>query len=135
MSAYLLDTNHAARAMAGEEPLATRLAERTQIGDEFYISITVLGELYFAAYTSRRRDHNLERIAYLLARVHLLNFDQSAAEESGRMKAELKAKGRPIPSTDAQIAAVARLHGLTVLTADQHFGYVDRLKAENWFGE
>lgn len=134
MRAYLLDTNHAAKVMAGEEPLATQLVEHTQTDDEFHISITVLGELYFAAYASRRRDQNLERIAYLLARVHLLSFDQSAAEEFGRIKAELKAKGKPIPSTDAQIAAVARLRDLTVLTADQHFGYVDGLKVENWLG-
>jgi predicted nucleic acid-binding protein len=45
---------------------------------------------------------------------------------------EQKTKGRPIPPIDAQIAAVARLRNLTVLTADHHFQYVDRLTIENW---
>jgi tRNA(fMet)-specific endonuclease VapC len=55
-----------------------------------------------------------------------------AAEEYGRIRAELKAKGRPIPGTDAQIAAVARLHDLTVLSTDHHFQYVDNLRVESW---
>jgi predicted nucleic acid-binding protein len=36
---------------------------------------------------------------------------------------------------DAQIAAVARQQGLTVLTADRHFDYIDDLDVENWLAE
>jgi len=68
----------------------------------------------------------------LLDHIPVLRFDRAAAEEYGRIKAELKAKGRPIPGTDAQIAAVARLHGLVVLTSDRHFVFVDGLQAESW---
>jgi len=64
--------------------------------------------------------------------VFLWPFDAAAFEEFGRIRAEQKAKGRPIPPTDAQIAAVARLRGLTVLTADQHFREVSSLAVENW---
>ena len=64
--------------------------------------------------------------------IPLLGFDVIAAEEYGRIKAELKAKGRPIPGTDAQIAAIARLHDLTVLSDDRHFQYVDNLRVESW---
>jgi tRNA(fMet)-specific endonuclease VapC len=56
----------------------------------------------------------------------------AVAEEYGRIKAELKTKGRPIPGTDAQIAAAARLHELTVLSTDRHFQYVDNLQVESW---
>jgi predicted nucleic acid-binding protein len=38
----------------------------------------------------------------------------------------------PIPPLDAQIAAVARVHGLVVLTADHHFENLDRVSRENW---
>ncbi len=108
------------------------LLRHGQPEDRFFISITVLSELYFAAYASRRRTQNLQNINYLLDHIPLLGFDVPAAGEYGRIKAELKAKGRPIPGTDAQIAAVARLHGLTVLSADHHFQYVDNLRAESW---
>lgn len=132
MTSYLLDTNHAAVAMAGGDPFSTRFWQYAETDDHFYLSITVLAELYFAAYASKRRTQNLDRISMILDRINLLDFDQAAAEEYGRIKAEQKAAGRPIPGTDAQIAAVARLHELTVLTADKHFDFVEGLAVENW---
>ena len=133
MTAYLLDTNHAARIMGSEEGIADLIARQTQTGDRFFTCIIVLGELFFAAYAGSRRAFNLRNIENLLAHIPLLDFDQAAAEEYGRIKAELKVKGRPIPGTDAQIAAIARLHGLTVLSADRHLRFVDGLPVENWF--
>lgn len=55
-----------------------------------------------------------------------------AAEEYGKIQAEQKAKGRPVPPPDAQIAAVARKNNLTILTADKHFDYIDGIMVENW---
>jgi tRNA(fMet)-specific endonuclease VapC len=88
--------------------------------------------VHFLGGQQTRRRRNLMNLERLLERIAILDFDMAAAEEYGHIKAELKAKGRPIPGTDAQIAAAARLHGLTVLSADRHFQYVDNLRAENW---
>lgn len=132
MTNYLLDTNHAAKVMSNSDELQAVLTNRGQAEDRFFISITILSELYYAAYASNRQAANLENISTLVSHIPVLNFDQAAAEEYGRVKAEQKAKGRPIPGTDAQIAAVARLHNLTILSADKHFGYVDNLSVENW---
>ena len=129
---YLLDTNHASKLMEGIEPLAARISSLQTKDIEFGISMTVLGELYYAAYASRRRELNLARIDYLLERVLLWPYDRAAAEEFGRIQAEQKAKGKPIPPTDAQIAAVARVYNLKVLTADHHFSLVDGVSVENW---
>jgi predicted nucleic acid-binding protein len=81
MADYLLDTNHAAVAMAGESFFSARLSQYAKPDDQFYLSITVLAELYFAAYASCRRDQNLAHISFLLERVNLLAFDVTAAEE------------------------------------------------------
>jgi tRNA(fMet)-specific endonuclease VapC len=132
MTAYLLDTNHAAQVMAGPDALRELLMNRGQPDDRFFISITVLSELYFAAYASQHQVRNLQSVNRLLDHIPLLDFDLLVAEEYGRIKAELKAKGRPIPGTDVQIAAVARLHDLIVLSADRHFQYVDNLQVESW---
>jgi tRNA(fMet)-specific endonuclease VapC len=132
MANYLLDTNHAVKIMGSADELGVLLARQAQAEDRFFISITVLSELYFAAYASNRQTYNLQNIKTFIAHIPILDFDVTAAEEYGRIKAELKAKGRPIPGTDAQIASVARLHGLIVLSADRHFGYVDNLAVENW---
>lgn len=132
MTAYLLDTNHAVQVMGGPDALRELLVRHGQPEDRFFISITVLSELYFAAYASRRQAQNLQSINRLLDRIPLLDFDVMAAEEYERIRAELKAKGRPIPGTDVQIAAVARLHDMTVLSTDHHFQYVDNLQIESW---
>lgn len=118
--------------MAGREPVTSRIQQQAQEGHAFFLSITIVSELYFAVYASKRRQQNLANLQNLLEGITILDFDMNVAEEYGRIKAEQKAKGRPIPGTDAQIAAVARLYNLVVLSADRHFSYIDHLTVENW---
>jgi tRNA(fMet)-specific endonuclease VapC len=132
MPAYLMDTNHASRPMDGAEPILGHVRRGIARGDTFFLTITVVGELYYAVYASQRVDNNLMRLQTLRALVPTLPFDEAAAEEYGRIQAELRAKGRPIPGTDAQVAAVARLHELIILTADHHFRSVSGVTVVNW---
>lgn len=135
MAEYLLDTNHASRLMGQDPQLLSYLQRAETSGDTFGVSMTVIGELYFAVHASQRRAQNLQRLRRLLATVQIYPFQETDAEEFGRIQAEQKAKGRPIPPLDAQIAAVARQRSLTVLTADKHFRYIDNLRVENWLDE
>ena len=135
MIKYLLDTNHASRLMGNDARIVARVRQARQTGDEFGISITILGELYYAVYASQRRMENLQRLTRLLTTLQIYPFDTEAAEGFGKIQAEQKAKGRPIPPLDAQIAAVARQQGLTVLTADKHFDFIDSLDVQNWLTE
>jgi tRNA(fMet)-specific endonuclease VapC len=132
MPDYLLDTNHVTHLLGGSVSLQQRVQTATTSGDTFGLSLTALGELYYAAYASRRREENLQAVRAFIEDMLLYPFDVAAAEEFGRLQAEQKAKGRPIPPLDAQIAAVARLHNLVVLTADHHFQHIGRLTVENW---
>lgn len=129
---YLIDTNHASAFMANVQPLTDRITQTARLGTRFFLCVPAVGELYFAVYASQRIGENMTNLRGLLATIVVLPFDEAAAEEYGRIRAELKAKGRPIPSTDAQIAAVARIHQLTVLSADRHFAYVNDLPVQNW---
>jgi tRNA(fMet)-specific endonuclease VapC len=131
MADYLLDTNHVTHLLGGSETLLRRIAEMMPDA-VFGISMTVLGELYYAAHASQRRDDNLRSVRTFAADSVVWPYDEAAAEEFGLIQAEQKAKGRPIPSADAQIAAVARLRGLIVLSADHHFEFVKNLTVENW---
>ena len=94
--------------------------------------MSILGELFFAVYASKRREKNLRQLKSFLDNVVLWDYNRAAAEEFGKIQAEQKAKGKPIPSIDAQIAAVARIHNVTVLTTDHHFHFVDGLITDNW---
>lgn len=132
MTDYLLDTNHASHLLGGESRLLARLQAAVVGGDRFGITPTILGELYFAVFASRRQADNWSRLGSLVGALYLYPYDAAAAEEFGRIQAEQRAKGRPIPPLDAQIAAVARRQNLTVLTADHHFDFVDNLIVANW---
>ena len=132
MAEYLLDTNHASKLMAGAEPLASRVRQAQAAGDRFGLSITVLGELYYAVFASQRQEENLQRLRALVASLALWPFDEADAEMFRRIRAEQKAAGRPIPPLDVQIAAVARAHRLVLLTADRHLQFVAGLTIENW---
>jgi len=129
---FLLDTNHVIAHLNGDPRIAAQLASGSSTGAEYVISTTVLGELYFGAYASLHTAKNIATLATFAAQVGLYPFDASAAEEFGKIKAEQRAKGKPIPTADAQIAAIARLRGLTVLTNDAHFQSIDRMKTDNW---
>lgn len=132
MTDYLVDTNHVSKILEGEKKLKDRLQKTRGTGDTFGISMTVLGELYYAVYASQRKQKNLARLKAFLNSVILWEYDRPAAEEFGRIQAEQKAKGKPIPSSDAQIAAVARLHNLKILSNDRHFTFVSNLAIESW---
>lgn len=132
MPDYLLDTNHVTHVLGGSEMLRQRLESAVGAGATFSISMTVLGELFYATFASQRQAENLQALRAFAADVVIWPFDEAAAEEFGHIQTEQKAKGRPVPPTDAQIAAVARLHDLTLLTADHHFQFIERLNVENW---
>ena len=129
---YLLDTNHASKILEGNKSLSLKVNALKNSGSRFGISMSILGELFFAVYASKRKEKNLQQLKLLLQDVVLWDYDVTAAEEFGKIQAEQKVKGKPIPSIDAQIAAVARIHNITVLTTDQHFNLVDSLNTDNW---
>lgn len=129
---YLLDTNHASKLLEGSKSILNKINLLKNNGSRFGISVSILGELFFAVYASSRKDENLRQLRLFLDDIIIWGFDIIASEEFGKIQAEQKAKGKPIPSIDAQIAAVARIHNLTVLTADQHFSQINSLTIENW---
>jgi tRNA(fMet)-specific endonuclease VapC len=62
----------------------------------------------------------------------ILGCNVDTARWYGRIAAQLKTIGRPIPQNDIWIAAIARQYELTMLTRDKHFENVDGLVVESW---
>ena len=128
----LLDTNHAIAHLNDDPRIVARLTAGEAVGGEFALATPVLGELYYGAYASQRIADNLARLTGFASQLFVFDFDAVASEEFGKIRAEQRAKGKPIPTVDIQIAAIARFHGLTLLTNDRHFDDVDGLSIENW---
>lgn len=125
---YLLDTNIVIAIFAGEPSTLEHLAQSKEV----FLPIVVLGELYYGARKSTRSDANLIRIDELAASSALLGCDLETSRHYGQIKNDLRAKGRPIPENDIWIAAVARQHGLTLVSRDAHFDEVDSVPLEIW---
>lgn len=60
-------------------------------------------------------------------------FDDVAALEYGRIRARLEQAGTPIGPYDMQIAAIAIVHGLIVITHNTaEFSRIGGLRIEDW---
>jgi tRNA(fMet)-specific endonuclease VapC len=69
----------------------------------------------------------------VVARMPVLPYDAEAATWHARARFRLQRKGRLLPYADAQIAAIAAVHGLTLVTANaRDFRGIDGLKVADW---
>jgi tRNA(fMet)-specific endonuclease VapC len=128
MSGKLLDTN-AVIALQRSEPLLLGLLKP---GEDWLIPSIVMGELYYGAFNSDRAQENKDVLRALSQDVTILPCDGDTSELYGDIRHTLKMKGRPIPDNDIWIAALARQHGLPLVTRDSHFNEVDQLTLESW---
>ncbi|WP_263380774.1 type II toxin-antitoxin system VapC family toxin [Granulicella paludicola] len=95
-----------------------------QTVESLYVSSTVLAEWLTGVEKlpqGRRRREMEELIHQMLQELigpRVLSFDRVAAEIHAKLMAEAGAKGVTVSFADCQIAAVAKLHDLTVATRD-----------------
>jgi tRNA(fMet)-specific endonuclease VapC len=130
MTHYLLDSHHAAALWRGHSALVSRIDATSDAA--FHLSVPTVGELWYRVWDSVRPSEHERTLLAFLARSRILNFDDAAAVEFGRIKTALRKISRPISDIDAQIASIARARDMTVLTAEQHFSVVAGLRVENW---
>ena len=127
---YLFDTNHASLLWRGLPKLVTRIS--TARPDNFTLCMPSVAELWFMVFNSARISENEAKLKTFLLDFRILPLDDAAASDFGKIKADLRKLGRPIPDIDTQIAAIARSRGLTLLTADKHFNAISGVATENW---
>jgi tRNA(fMet)-specific endonuclease VapC len=124
----ILDTNILS-SLFNEKELS--LAQKVE-NSRFYLSVVVLGELYYGAYKANWGLKRLTQLESLRSSYPILFCDQNTALVYGKIKHQLQQDGHPIPENDIWIAAQAMQYGLTVVTRDQHFTYVKNLNLEQW---
>lgn len=125
---YLLDTNIIIALLASDESVKEHLVSI----EEVFLPSIAIGELYYGAYRSSRRDENVKRIDKLVKGNYILVCNARIAQEYGLIKSRLSEKGRPIPENDIWIAALASSNNLIVVTRDKHFKHVEGLQIEMW---
>ena len=98
------------------------LAEH-QLQDEFFVSTVSIGELRQGIAELADSDVRKARLSKWFEqqvlpafREHVLDYDQVTALKWGDIMGETKRSGHVRPDLDAQIAATAVVHGMTILT-------------------
>ena len=133
---YLLDTNIVSVPVWKQPDL--RVVDRLNaVGSECAIASPVWHELSFGCNRLPKGKRRSALEAYLRDVVRnsfpILPYDEAAAAWHGKERARLEAAGQPTPFVDGQIAAIASVHGLILVTAnDRHFSAFAGLRLENW---
>ncbi len=100
---------------------------------EVAISTVTLSELIYGAEKSQHRQKNLEALTGFLVPINILSWDESAAKNTGEIRAILEKSGKLIGPYDLQIAGQALSLNLTLVTNnDKEFSRVKGLRIENW---
>jgi tRNA(fMet)-specific endonuclease VapC len=136
-SQYLLDTNVVSEPLK-PRPNARVMARLKQSSATSALPSVVWHELMYGLERlplSRRRRY-VER--YLREVVEpsfeILAYDKAAGRWHAHERARLEILGRPASFIDGQIAAIAAVRGLVLITRNtRHFESFDGIIVENWF--
>jgi tRNA(fMet)-specific endonuclease VapC len=128
---YLLDTNTCIRYINGRSEVIRRKLP-TVPAREIVVCNVVRGELAYGAAKSQTPETLAAKQARFLKPYPTLPYDDAAAQEYGRIRAYLERAGTPIGPYDMQIAAIAVVHSLIVVTHNtDEFGRISWLKIED----
>jgi tRNA(fMet)-specific endonuclease VapC len=136
---YLLDTNILSEAVktAPNRHVMTMM-EKHQ--DEVVTASLVWHELQYGCQrlpASRKREiieSYIENVIW--QNMVILSYDEQAAIWHAKERARLAAEGRMPPFADSQIAAIAKVNGLILVTRNtSDFEMFSDLKVENWHKE
>lgn len=129
---YLLDTNVCVMYLNGRSTVVRDRLLATPI-EEMAVCFVVKAELFYGAMRSNKPSQTLARQQEFLKQFVSLPFGDEAALSFGMVRAQLASAGTPIGSYDLQIAAIALVHNLTLVTHNtREFNRVDGLKVEDW---
>lgn len=107
-----------ARVARGVEPLC--------------LPVIAIGEFRFGALRSRHRARYEAWLDRLIEVSRILAIEVETAQHYAEIREKLRQRGRPIPSNDTWIAALAIQHALPLLSRDRHFDEVKGLSRIAW---
>ncbi len=131
---YLLDTNSCIGWLRQNQPLIVARIQAHAPTDIVLCSV-VVAELLFGVERSDpvHRANNALRVDQLRQQFTSLPFDDAAAEQYGRIRADLTRQGLLIGGNDMMIAAIALTNGSTLVTHNtSEFSRIAGLVIEDW---
>lgn len=133
---WLLDTNivsEPSRLHPDTRVVGTLLECHAEVA----LPVTVLQELHYGWLLmpeGRNRRHVGHYLQTAVSRIPVLHLDAAAARVQADLRAQAARTGWPISYADSEIAAIAIVHGLTLVTRNSRdFENRPGLQLANWF--
>lgn len=128
---YLLDTNVCIELLNDRDTLITKRLASVSPQDIRLCSV-VKAELFHGAYKSGREE-NLQLVKVFTSAFDSLPFDDSAAEQYGKLRFAMEQQGKLIGPYDLLIASIALVNNSTLVTHNtSEFQRVPDLIFEDW---
>lgn len=132
---YMLDTNICIYAIKHKTETVIKNF-LSHVPEEMCVSAITYAELMHGVEKSMAVEKNRIALSLFLSPLTVLDFHAPAAEEYGKIRAELERQGLPIGPMDLLIAGHARSEGLVLVTNNiREFCRVERLMVEDWTRE
>lgn len=129
---YMLDTSICIYAIKNKTGTVIKNL-LSHVPEEMCVSAVTYAELMYGVEKSMAVEKNRIALSLFLSPLTVLEFHAPAAEEYGKIRAELERKGTPIGPMDLLIAGHARSEWLVLVTNNtKEFCRVERLMVEDW---
>lgn len=135
---FLIDTNTLSEPLR-PKPNNQVLAKIQHHQSEIATAAQVLFEITSGCYKlpDSKKHRSIRRYIdeFILPNFPILPYDEKAAAWHGKQHARLVATGKTPPFIDGQIAAIAKVNGLILVTRNiNDFKHFEGIELENWFG-
>ena len=127
----ILDTNALSAFIEGDGAVGALVSAMTRV----VIPVIVLGEFRYGIAQSRHRESYESWLSENLSDFDIVNITEATTLTYAAIRLQLKRSGRPIPANDVWIAALALQHRLPILSRDEHFDAVDKVRREAWYAQ
>jgi tRNA(fMet)-specific endonuclease VapC len=129
---YLLDSNVCIQYLRGRNLLVRQRLSAKPL-QEIRLCSVVKAELYLGTLRSANPTANRAKVDGFVGPYLSLPFDDAAAGVHAQIRHHLETLGTPIGPYDLQIAAIALVHGSTLVTHNtKEFSRVPGLVFEDW---
>jgi tRNA(fMet)-specific endonuclease VapC len=129
---FMLDTNICIYLIKQKPVKVLRHFKSHSVGD-IGLSTISLAELRYGVSKSQYVEKNQQALNEFILPLEVADFNETAAEEYGIIRAELEKKGKPIGSMDMLIGAHALSLGTTLVTNNvREFREIKNLKVIDW---
>lgn len=125
---YILDTDVCIQYMKNEKEVVERIRKE----QELHISVVTLAELFYGIYNSKNINKHKKALFDFLAGVSVIEINFFIADSFGKLKSDLRRKGRLVGDFDILIAVCALVYDSILITRNvRHYQDADNLKIQS----